>query len=181
MLRKIFYPIMRLFVALPTSPEANGWILQHRPPLLPGGARWLEPDMWHLTLVFIGERDEDYVETAHQAIEPILQGHGVFRLRPTHIGWRGRTLWVHLESDPVLECTVKLLHEVLGLRFSPPFLPHITIARSRRPLRWEGAPVSEQPEFVFSMAYLYQSVLHPTGAEYTPMRRYFFRASSHLL
>lgn len=172
---------MRLFVALPTPPEANAWILEHRPPLLPEGARWLLPDAWHLTLVFLGEQPESFIEAAHQAIEPILQGHGALCLRPIRFVWRKRTLWVQLESDPVLEKTVKLLHEVLGVPFSPPFQPHITIARSQRVLNWEGLPITDQPKFVFPIAYLYQSILKPTGAEYIPLKRYFLRLSSNLL
>ncbi|MEN3040733.1 MAG: RNA 2',3'-cyclic phosphodiesterase [Bacteroidia bacterium] len=168
---------MRVFIGLPTPPEANAWILQNRPPLLPAAARWLPVDTWHMTLCFIGEKTEEDVLKIHELVEPILQGHDYLSLRPTHIGWKGRTLWVHLDTCPILEKTVKRLHEALGMPFTGPFRPHITIARARIPLRWQGSWEVRPVRFTFTVGYLYQSILRPEGAEYRPLYRYLFRYS----
>lgn len=165
---------MRLFVGLPVSLEATAWILRYRPPLLPAGARWVSLEQWHLTLIFLGEKTESEVESLHAAIAPLLEGHPTLRLRPLRIGWVARTLWVHLQPNPSLEQLVRELH--LSLKLPPPssYKPHITIARARHPLTWVGSDIPDQQDFVFTMAYLYQSELHPSGAEYTPLRRYLF-------
>ncbi|MCS6894586.1 MAG: RNA 2',3'-cyclic phosphodiesterase [Bacteroidia bacterium] len=166
---------MRVFIGLPIPPEATAWILQNRPPLLPDGARWIPTESWHLTLCFLGERTETQVSEIHRLVTPILQGHSCVALRPSHIGWKGRTLWVYLERSPLLEETVKCLHEVLDLPFTAPFVPHITIARSRVPLRWQSSRKVEPISFLFTVGYIYQSILRPEGATYKPLHRYLFK------
>lgn len=168
---------MRIFLGLTPTPEVVGWILRHKPLFLPAGARWLPPEQWHITLVFIGERPAEAVELLHAAIEPLLQGHPAILIQPSHIGWQKHTLWVHLHRSNVLEELVRQLHQALGLAFQAPFLPHITIARSKHPLFWEAPPPEERPTFILTTAYLYQSVLKPTGAEYYPLKRYLFDIS----
>ncbi|MCX7764208.1 MAG: RNA 2',3'-cyclic phosphodiesterase [Bacteroidia bacterium] len=166
---------MRLFVALPIPPEAVGWIMQYRPPILPAGAYWTNPYHWHLTLAFLGEQEEALVPEIHRRLEPILQGHPAQSLRPLYIGWVRYTLWVHLEPEPTLESLVKLIHKALNLEFRAPFRPHITIARSRRLLQWQSPPISERPLFSFTTAHLCESILRPSGAEYRTIQRYLFR------
>ncbi len=168
---------MRVFLGLSLTPEVVGWILRHKPLLLPAGSRWLPPEQWHITLVFIGEQPAEKIEALHAAVEPLLQGHPAIPLQPSHIGWQKRTLWVHLHPSNVLESLVRNLHQALNLPFHPPFRPHITIARSKQPLSWEAPSPDDTPTFALTTAYLYQSVLKPSGAEYIPLKRYLFDIS----
>ncbi|MCX7605840.1 MAG: RNA 2',3'-cyclic phosphodiesterase [Bacteroidia bacterium] len=168
---------MRLFVGLPLPPEGVGWILRHRPLLLPAGARWIPPDQWHVTLVFIGNKTGLPVEKIHHAIQPLLQGHSAIRLYPSHLGWQRRTLWVHFHPAPILEPLVRELHTVIGLPLPDSYHPHVTIARSKHPLKWQGPVLPDQPEFLFTTAHLYQSILKPEGSEYISIHRYLFDVS----
>ncbi|GIV25463.1 MAG: RNA 2',3'-cyclic phosphodiesterase [Bacteroidia bacterium] len=163
---------MRLFVGLTCPPEATAWILKHKPPLLPPGARWVHPENWHVTLLFLGETAEERVQALHEGFTEILEGHPAFYLRPRQIAWHGRTLWVALHPSPYLLAVVERLHLAAGLPLRSPFRPHITLARSPKPLRWTGPPLQEEPLFLFTTAYLYRSHLSPAGATYEPLRRY---------
>ncbi|GIV23566.1 MAG: RNA 2',3'-cyclic phosphodiesterase [Bacteroidia bacterium] len=165
---------MRLFVGLALPPAAVAWIMQHKPLLLPPRARWVPPSQWHVTLLFLEEWPETKVEALHAAIEPILQGHSALQLIPTHIKWVRRTLWIQLGNTPIFKEMVERLHRALNRPVPQEIHPHITIARSPVPITLESIGVREQEAFLFTVAYLYQSVLHPTGPEYIPLRRYLF-------
>lgn len=163
---------MRLFVGLACSPEATGWILKHKPSLLPPGARWVCPEHWHVTLLFLGETPKDRVQALHEVFSEILEGHPAFYLRPRQIAWHRRILWVEMYPTSHLAATVERLHQAVGLPLHKPFLPHITLARSSRPLQWAGPLLEKAPLFLFATAYLYRSRLSPAGATYEPLHRY---------
>ncbi len=102
------------------------------------GARWIDPENYHLTLRFVGDIDapdaDDFVEALSQIwVEPFslkLSGVGSFG------GRKPRALWVGVED---CEPLMRLQHaneraaRQTGL---PPetrnFSPHVTLARLRR-------------------------------------------------
>jgi 2'-5' RNA ligase len=144
------------------------------------GARWLEPDDYHLTLRFIGEVDglgfRDLLDTLEgtQKAPFMLQLKGVGFFPP-----RGqpRTLWVGLEpSKPLLELK-KSLDYAIGragvAEESRKFMPHITLARlngtpSTRVARFltEYSLFRSEP-FGVDAFHLYSSRLLPKGAVHT--------------
>ncbi|MDW8015013.1 MAG: RNA 2',3'-cyclic phosphodiesterase [Bacteroidia bacterium] len=166
---------MRLFIGLALPPEASLWILSQRPKYLPPKARWIPPDQWHLTLTFLGERPSCQVELIHQKVAPLFESCAAFFLRFLSLGWKAYTLWIFLESHPRLAKLSYCLHEALGLSSAFSFQPHITIARSRQRMEEKRAVFHEPPLFLFTTAYLYESILSPSGAVYRPLRRYDLR------
>jgi RNA 2',3'-cyclic 3'-phosphodiesterase len=127
----------RLFTGL-EIPEALAFDLSFMQGGIPG-ARWIEPENFHLTIRFIGDIEEGLSREVSQALEQVkvkpftlsLKGVGVFGGKQPH------SLIVGVEDTGELK-RLQALHErlfqVLGL---PPegrkFVPHITLARLKNP------------------------------------------------
>ena len=132
--------MLRLFVGIGFPPE-----LKLRLSLLCTGlpgARWVDPDNFHLTLRFIGETGEDVAADIDAALSRLkarrftvqLAGIGMFAS-----GERPRTLWVGVERHPELAALrdkVELALIRIGLPPEPrKFAPHVTLARLNNPPR----------------------------------------------
>ncbi|WP_017572462.1 RNA 2',3'-cyclic phosphodiesterase [Nocardiopsis halotolerans] len=135
---------MRLFVALDPPADVADTLRgavdrgrAHTPDL-----RWAPPSEWHLTLVFLGEVDEERVPVLTDALGREAHAHRPLRLA-AH-GWgtfprdrrRASVLWAGLDGD-----TAALGALADGMRAAAagtgvpvehrPYVPHITVARSR--------------------------------------------------
>ena len=106
------------------------------------GARWIDPENYHITLRFIGNVDEpvanDIADALHQITRPsfelALDGLGVFGNR------KPRSLWVGLKpASALIDLQSEVGHCLLRIGLEPEhrrFTPHITLAR----LRGAGEP-----------------------------------------
>jgi 2'-5' RNA ligase len=109
--------------------------------LAPGYFRWVQPALFHLTLVFLGSTPVQEVEAAAAAVERAVEGQQPFYLHAGRIGTFGqrrspRVFWLGAhESDGALQrLRDNLERELLGgrVQFDPrPLVPHITLARAR--------------------------------------------------
>jgi 2'-5' RNA ligase len=143
------------------------------------GARWVAPQNLHITLRFIGEVDEGVAEDMVVALAPIaserfnikLKGLGTFG-HPPH------ALWAGVEDDPkgalgALQARVESALVRAGLEPEHrKFMPHVTLARFRKPntgriakFMESGGALALEP-FSVSGFTLFQSHLRPEGAEY---------------
>lgn len=167
----------RLFVAIDLPPSVKDQI----EPICCGvpGARWLEPEQWHLTLRFIGEVDggrfrdilDSLAELRAEPFSLIIKGLGFFPPRGTP-----ETIWVGgAKSDglSVLRGRVEAALVKIGVaRDSRKFAPHVAIARLRQPhLPRLAAYLSansllESPTFTVDRFGLYSSLLTSSGAQY---------------
>lgn len=102
------------------------------------GARWIDPDNYHLTLRFIGDipdrmADELTAElqrvVAMPAFSIVLAGMGMFGTKNPH------SLYVKVEESPDLRRLQAMHERVCQSLGMPPeqrkFTPHVTIARLR--------------------------------------------------
>lgn len=132
--------MLRLFVGIGFPPA-----LKLRLSLLCAGlpgARWVDPDNFHLTLRFIGETGEDVAADIDAALARVkarrfslqLAGIGLFAS-----GERARTLWVGIERHPDLVALRDKVEQALIRTGLPPeprkFAPHVTLARLNNPPR----------------------------------------------
>ena len=149
------------------------------------GARWIEPEDMHVTLVFIGDVDEGTAEDIHDGLCDI-RAPG-FQLNVSEIGHFARrdkvhALWAGVERHPAL---VHLHGKVeTALRFAGleperrKYTPHITLARLKDvPLDRVGAFI--QKRNVFSACAfevdrfaLFRSYLTKGGAHYDVIAEY---------
>jgi 2'-5' RNA ligase len=150
---------VRLFVALalPESVrEEVGRRVAAERRRLPA-ARWTPPENLHLTLVFLGEVDEDGAARLAEALAPALAPHPPLTLRLAGAGCypppppRGKArpakvAWVGVEVEEGVERLVALQAEAVAAARravdvpdeSRPFSPHLTLARPRETWREEA-------------------------------------------
>jgi 2'-5' RNA ligase len=180
---------MRLFIAVDLPEEVRG-VLAHglgplkrdQPP-----ARWVRPQGIHITLKFLGEQPPELVERLDSAVRGALAGLAPVTVQLGGGGFfphdrRPRVAWVGGQADG-LEAWAQAFEEAaadLGVaREARPFSLHLTLARLERP--W-GVQAVEHfllqvgkwrfPEFLAHEAVLFESDLQPSGAVYTPVRRW---------
>lgn len=155
-----------------------------------GGARWQSEDQLHLTLRFIGEVDRHVTGDVHAALggirqapfEIALSGIGAFDRRG-----QAETVWAGVAPHAPLKALHNKIDAALARVGVAPdaraFLPHITLARLKRSSRPIGNLLAQSgglvsPQFAIDRFALYQSVLTPEGAVYTPLESYSLAASS---
>ncbi len=187
---------MRLFVALDIPDAVRAALTECTAPLakLCRGARWVRLDGAHVTLKFIGEVAAERAEAIRLALAEVrptapvdvcFAGLGFF---PN--AQRPRVLWAGIEAGPALSMLAAAVDERLAplgvAREEREFRPHVTLARFGSPdgLNLLRAAVTKLgvPEFGRATAQefcLYQSVLRPSGAEYTRLATYTFPGASN--
>ena len=115
---------MRLFVSVPLPIEQR----EHLQRALICG-RTSNPEQWHLTLAFLGDRDDelDIVD----ALALVAREHTPFSLRVAGSGHFPGVEWAGVEGD--LPALSSLAAEVArACRVQQAFRPHVTIARRGR-------------------------------------------------
>ncbi|HEY8576500.1 MAG TPA: RNA 2',3'-cyclic phosphodiesterase [Devosia sp.] len=103
-----------------------------------GGARWIDPDNYHITLRFIGDVDR---QTANDVADSLdrLSNSMRFSVRLTHLGTFGgdkpRALFAGVEPSEELTRLQAAQERVLQRTGLAPegrkFVPHVTLARLR--------------------------------------------------
>ena len=192
---------MRLFVAVDLNDSIRGQITR----FLEGvrgfapEARWVRPESLHVTLKFIGERQEDEVEKIKTALATVRAAS--FDLNFRGCGYfpsarAARVFWVGVESDETLGSLAAAVDEGLAPLGIPKeehgFNAHLTLARSgaqSRPQRKDKAksagrifqhlqeklaalPTAEFGTMMAGEFFLYRSQLSPHGSRYTKLARF---------
>jgi 2'-5' RNA ligase len=142
------------------------------------GVRWVRPDRMHLTLAFLGEVSEDFIESARPKLAEAVQGVPAFDARLGGVGAfssprKARVVWVGMSEGRDELCSLQK-RVVAGLKqvgFQPeqrPFSPHLTLGRLRVPA--DVSQICGQEcrgrGFRVDRVILFQSVLKPEGPEY---------------
>jgi len=179
---------MRLFVALEIPEPARREVRRRMAGLrerLPR-ARWVDPDVLHLTLLFLGEVAPERVAelagrlgqafAAHPAMALRLAGGGTFPAgRPARVAWVG--VAGPPELAPLQAAVARAAREALepaaGREAERPFRPHVTLARCPSPWPRGAAekfaaafPGEIGPPFVADRGVLVESHLSPRGPRY---------------
>lgn len=176
---------MRLFVALVVPEPARREVRRRMEGLrdrLPR-ARWVDLDVLHLTLLFLGETAETGVPALAAKLRLVFARFSPMRLR---LGGGGtfppgrpaRVAWVGVESPPellTLQADVaQAAVESLGVEPDERvYHPHVTLARCSDPWRREAIEKLTNaftgfvgPPFVADRGVLFESKLSPKGARY---------------
>lgn len=177
--------MIRAFVAIPIPDPIlrNMESTSTRLKQLELDAKFTRSSAIHLTLRFLGDIDRHVVEEMKRALDRCvprrkrfglqIKGVGVFpNLKRPRIVWAGignQTELVRLQRD------VEESAQLLGFESERrPFKPHLTLARlkSSRNMNELQRFLEEEGEglrlgsFEVEEIHLYQSILHPSGAEY---------------
>lgn len=177
--------MIRAFLAL-SLPDPVRSALRVQQFLLPL-PRAVDPDSFHLTLVFLGEHPEPVLSEAHEAFAAIkarpftlaLQGLGLFG------GEKPRAAWAGVAPSPELthlQAKLEQAARLSGITLSHRrFVPHVTLGRFVPPppdvaMRLEravagGMDFRSEPFDVTEFA-VYESRLSPKGSHYDELARY---------
>jgi 2'-5' RNA ligase len=142
---------VRLFVALSPSPEARHHLADAVQPLRSRyeELRWTEPDVWHLTLAFLGSVDEGLLPELTDRLGRAARRHPVLHLAFQGAGTFGsrrhaRVLWTRVTGDR--EALRRLAGSVDAavrragiITEDRAYLPHLTLARARVPMDLSAA------------------------------------------
>ncbi|MEQ9146003.1 MAG: RNA 2',3'-cyclic phosphodiesterase [Parvibaculaceae bacterium] len=125
--------MIRLFTALEVPADAADRLRTLQSGLR--GARWIDPENFHITLRFIGDVPEDTACEIDEALSHIhaspfdlsLQGVGQFGNTRPHAVWAGVS-----DTQPLraLQARHETAMQKIGLRPEPrKYTPHVTVAR----------------------------------------------------
>jgi len=176
---------VRCFLAVRVSEEVRGQleaVIRQLRPAVPG-ARFVCPEVLHMTLHFFAALEEDRVVQVAEAaregagqVEPFemaFEGFGVFP-GPD----RPRVLWMGLQRGgwqvETLQRAIGNSLRALGLPVEDrPFRPHLTLARFSGPSPEAARVLAGQQRqatsaFLVREVVLFESRLHPEGPEHLP-------------
>jgi 2'-5' RNA ligase len=173
---------VRVFAAVPMPDgvveAVEEWMapLRRRHP----GPRWVTADRLHMTLRFLGDVGRERAEELAEALQAYGGGPVQFRLERVGRFRKGRhgparVLWIGGSFEDGMEELARLAGRVpdeRGRRERRRFIPHLTVARSRRR---RGAIPEDLPPFgpvdgIADRAVVYNSRLTPEGPEYSILR-----------
>ncbi|HVX82427.1 MAG TPA: RNA 2',3'-cyclic phosphodiesterase [Devosiaceae bacterium] len=126
----------RLFTGLEIPPEVAFALSLKRGGL--HGARWMDPDNYHITLRFIGDVDHAVADEITDALDRLANSEA-FMLKLDHLGSFGgdkpRALYAGVEVNPTLARLHAAHERVVQMLGLPPegrkFTPHVSLARLR--------------------------------------------------
>jgi 2'-5' RNA ligase len=177
---------MRLFAALDVPEDVRERLsaFMHNMEGICPGARWIPADNLHVTLKFIGQTEDTALPQIRSALQPIRVA------APLDLGFRGvaympsaahpRVLWTNIHSSDALPGLASAIEEALAPLSIPretrAFRPHLTLARFKSqaglPRLREALAAAGDIDFgtaCISQFRLYQSLLHPSGAQYAAL------------
>jgi 2'-5' RNA ligase len=191
-------PQIRVFVAVELPEDLREHLGRLRSRVGPAAqtAKWVGPDLLHITVRFLGEMSEERVKSVETATVAAASALQPFELVLARMGAfpharSPRVLWVGLESDAGFASLQHLHAEVENRldqqgfgREQKPFSPHITLARlpdrssseQRRALgdAWvshTGRPVDSPRSFPVNAVTVMSSDLRSGGPHYTALAR----------
>ena len=132
----------RTFIAIPIPSDRAEKLLRLQTLIAPSlpGARWIEPDKFHVTLSFLGAVSDIELNPLCRAVSAAAQGFPPFPLSIFGLGMypnaeRPRVVWVGLKGDhlevlsKLQEAVVAAVTAVGNAPEDPRFSAHITIGR----------------------------------------------------
>jgi 2'-5' RNA ligase len=178
--------LIRAFIAVNLAPAIGEEIAKVQVALknAQGDVRWTRIEGMHLTLKFLGDITQAQVAPIITALRASLSDQRSFPVQAIGLGAfpnlrRPKVLWVGLRGEGLAGLQEKVESALVALDFPREergFTPHLTLGRVRSMRGWEQVLAvvrkHEQIRFgesVIELVTLYQSILRPDGAVYSPL------------
>ena len=173
---------MRLFVAVYPPPEVRQALIEAARDLPTDLFRLTAPERVHLTLEFLGEVPTEDVPRLTSALGAISRHGAPFDATTSGFGvfpsaHRARILWAGIgagaeQLTSLAHATETLLEPEGFPREDRPFVPHLTLGRSRRPTTFDPTDALPELRFTVSGVDLVQSRQTGAGVTYETLERY---------
>ncbi len=177
--------LVRSFLAIPLPQQLQKAIsaIQRHLQAQITGARWVRPENLHLTLHFFGETEQETLEKIRVSMLSVRQHQRPFLVEVKGLGvfpnrHRPCIIWLDLEPKDQLrqlhrDCS-GLLHQAGVATESRPYSPHLTIGRLRQQKSgltdlFSSVGKTLVGRLPVDKLVLFESRLHPGGAEHIPL------------
>jgi 2'-5' RNA ligase len=154
----------RLFLAVPLSADVQSLLASQISEMsaLDWPVRWVQPEMAHLTIRFLGESDREHAELLRMSLPPVVNAEPAFDLRTATLGVfpnfrHPRVLWLGLHGPAhrlerlVAQVDATVAELGFGAR-DEVYHPHITLGRVRNQssetVRLRDLPAAVKTRFV---------------------------------
>jgi 2'-5' RNA ligase len=146
--------------------------------------RWVRPELMHLTLVFLGEVPQHFLDRVGLQLVHVAARHRVFEVQLKGLGAfpgpsRARVVWVGTDKGRTEVCALQRDVETAlsSVGYRPErrsFSPHLTIGRLRAPgdVSRVAATQFESEPFTIDRIVLFRSVLGTGGPTYTRLSEF---------
>lgn len=132
---------MSFFLAIDLDEQvrAEVWNFSTLHHQLPAPAKWLRRDKLHLTLVFLGEPSPEVLSGLDVKVASLAEGVPSFSLQLAHAGLfetarAPSVLWLGVDGElEPLKALQQRLSQGLQADLDRPYVPHVTLARSKHP------------------------------------------------
>lgn len=181
----------RLFIAfkMELAAEYNTLLKQLKSSTRFDDIKWVEGDLQHLTLKFLGKTPEAKIDPLCQILAEIAKETESFSLKISKLGVFGShyhptVLWLGFDKQPALnqlfEKVERRLTSELGFEANDGnFVPHLTLGRIKnidnKKRFWNQFEASQPTyfqEFTINEIILYRSQLEKTGPIYTEVGKW---------
>jgi len=180
----------RIFIALKVDAETNllRTVSSLKQRFDRESIKWTNPENIHITLIFLGDTEEEKIGLIRKMLAKKCDGFGNFNLTLKGAGvFRNysdpRILWIGIESSENLirlnSLMVSGLRETGIITEDRPFNPHLTLGRIKRIDDKQGlkSVIEEHKESLFQHLHvteviLYESILKQAGPLYIPLGKY---------
>lgn len=176
---------IRSFIALPIPPDTINELGDLAAKMSyqdkSSAVRWVDQANYHITLAFLGDQEEDHLESLAEKIDENLKQEE-FQLSLTHPcpfpEARPKLVAAMADrNDAIMAAHRQIISAVKSVDMvidKRKFIPHVTLGRYRHSKNvYAGTiPVNVSFETIIDEVVLYQSILTSSGAEYEPIYRF---------
>jgi 2'-5' RNA ligase len=182
---------MRCFIAIPLPTDTHQELskIQSQLKETEADVGWVRSDNIHLTLKFLGEVEETKIKTISQELKKLISKHTCFETMLGKLGTfptlsNPRVIWIGVSKNEdkinKLQQNIEEILEPLGFAKETRFFhSHLTLGRVRSKKNIqkliEKIKILPFPQFkpiTVDRIILFQSILKPTGAEYTALNEF---------
>ena len=182
--------MIRTFIGIPIPPSESIITLQHTlKKLLPNSRiAWTEPSNFHITLKFIGDTEDYYINAISLALKNVAETTETFSLETSGFGYFGsksrpRIVWYGFKNNEMLINLHKGIEDcMLDVGFEREdreFNAHITLGR----IKYLGEKVAfkqfceetqiyKEQKILINAFVFYQSILKQEGPIYKPLETF---------
>jgi RNA 2',3'-cyclic 3'-phosphodiesterase len=173
----------RLFIAIdiPFNTKISALFTTLKKNLSEERIKWVEQDNFHITLKFLGETEEFYLNSLIQLLQQVSYRYPPFNIQLKRAGIFGnqhnpRVIWIGINQNEILvNLKTTIDKELFELGFDPDskFSPHLTLGRIKQIRNYNNLKEIIQNnnetdfgEFPINGFILFESILKSNGPEY---------------